>query len=672
MRTGGFRLFAAAALTAAVLVPAAAADGLARAREAAALGSEARAFDIALEGLKSAPADRELFLYAVEQLPENSLVRAKALSAEAAARLAKDTNDYAAYLAVCKAQRVLSKAPEALSNCKKALELEPTAYPVYRELGLTYAAAGNPRKATETLSQGVEISSGAFQAHYTLARLLEKRGDHARAAASYQRALALVKADASIEGGYYRSLAKAGLKRAAAAKPAAPKPRPAPAPGQRKTAEKASPLSTADRIGAAACLAKVREEYLKDNLGTALQQSDACLKLSPSDPDLAAERAPLLVRLGRYEDGVKEYERAAGLVSGDKQAAALLRVKAGETWLKLSRPDGAAAQFRLALASNPQDMNALKGLAAALEARGDPAGASEVYAEILKLEPGNAKARSRREELRAAALTDEQILEELRARGALDAARKTLLPEDKKYFKTLKAAELGGAADYLKAKLPTARGLIIKKEGADGVRLLLTGAGYKAYVAAASRDAVKFFETEKVGLREIFQLRDQAGAPLFDKGGRLTPEGEELWRKSAPGKKTWLMPYDPVPDSAQARASKEAQEKVAGFLAQGWQEISEPEYLWLSNATNCPEDVMMGGQVNMRMVPEGTLRHYLLCFSDQAPCATKENIVLPSYIVGYRENKQFVPGTSSHSGFFGSGVKKKRFCENGKVWDGTI
>lgn len=668
MRTGGFRLLAAAALAAAALVPARAAGELARAREAAALGSEARAFDLAMEGLKTAPADKDLFLYAVELLPESSLVRAKALSAEAASRLAKDTNDYTAYLAVCKTQRVMSKTPEALSNCKKALELEPTAYPVYRELGLTYAAAGNPRKATETLSQGVEISSGSFQAHYQLARALEKRGDHARAAASYQRALALVKKDPSSEGGYFRSLAKAGLKRAAAARPAAPKP----APKQPKGAAKAAPLSTADRIGAAACLGKVREEYLKDNLGTALQQSDACLKLSPSDPDLAAERAPLLVRLGRYEDGVKEYERAAGLLSGDKAAAALLRVKAGETWLKLSRPAEAAAQFRLALASSPKDMNALKGLAAALEARSDPAGASGVYAEILKLEPGNARARARREELRAAALTDDQILEELRERGALDAAKKGLLPEDKKYFKALKAAELGGAADYLKLKLPAARGLTLKKEGPDGVRLLLTGAGYKAYVASASKDAVKFFETEKVGLREIFQLRDQAGAPLFDKGGRLTPEGEELWRKSAPGSKTWLMPYDPVPASPQAQAMKEAQEKVAGFVAQGWQEISEPEYLWLLNATNCPEDVMMAGQVNMRMVAEGTLRHYLLCFSDQAVCATKENIVLPSYIVGYRENKQFVPGTSSHSGFFGSGVKKKRYCENGKVWDGTI
>jgi len=131
------------------------------------------------------------------------------------------------------------------------------------------------------------------------------------------------------------------------------------------------------------------------------------------------------------------------------------------------------------------------------------------------------------------------------------------------------------------------------------------------------------------------------------------------------------MPYDPVPDSALAKASKEAQDKVDAELRQGYQEISEPEYLWLLTATTCTDDIMMNDPINMKMVLDGTNRRYLLCFSDQAPCATKPNIVLPSYIVGYRESKHFVPGSSSHAGFFGSGPKKYHFCENGKIWDGT-
>ncbi|OGR79878.1 MAG: hypothetical protein A2X32_00240 [Elusimicrobia bacterium GWC2_64_44] len=656
MRTGGTLACAAALLLAAA--PAFAAGELQLAREAAALGSEARAFDLAADGLKQAPADRDLFLYAVELLPENSTARAKTLSAAAAARLAKDGADYPAYLGLCKALRVLSKASEALANCKKALELEPTAYPVYRELGLTYASAGNPRKATETLSQGVEISSTSCQAHYHLARALEKRGDAARAAASYKQALACAGTDTSPDAGYYRALSRSGLKRTAAAK-------------ERPAGRLPAQASPARKQLAAACAAKFREEFLKDNLGMALQQSDACLKYSPSDPDLAAERAPLLVRLGRYEEGVKEYERAAGLLPAKSQAAALLRVKAAETWQKLGRQDDALAQYRLARAASPQDMNALKGLAAALEARSDFSGAVEVYGEILKLEPGNAQARARREELRASALSDPQILEELKFREALEKNKTALQPDDIKLFRRLKAAELSGAVDYLKARLPAGRGLTIRRTTPEGIKILLTGAGYKAYVFHASRDAVKFFESEKIGMREIFQLRSETGAPLFDKSGRLTQEGEELWRGSVPGKKTWLMPYDQVPDSAQAKASKEAQAKVDDALRQGYQEISEPEYLWLLTATSCTDDIMMNDPVNMKMVLDGANRRYLMCFSDRAPCATKPNIVLPSYIVGYRENKHFVPGSSSHSGFFGSGPKKYRYCENGKIWDGT-
>jgi len=655
MRTGGLFNLAAALL----LAPAAAysADELQRAREAAALGSEARAFDLAADGLKQAPADRDLFLYAVELLPENSPARAKTLSSAAAARLARDAADYPAYLGACKALRVLAKAPEALANCKKALELEPTAYPVYRELGLTYAAAGNPRKAAETLSQGVEISSASYQAHYHLARVLEKRGDAARAAASYKRALACAKPDQSLDAGYYRTLIRAGLKRTALRKEAAAGRLPEPASPARKQL-------------AAACLAKFREEFLKDNLGMALQQSDDCLKYSPADPDLAAERAPLMVRLGRYDDGVKEYERAAGLLPAKSQAAALLRVKAAETWQKLGRQDNALAQYRAALAASPQDMNALKGLAAALEARSDFSGAVDAYGEILKLEPGNARARARREELRASTLSNSQILEELKVREALDKSKTALQPEDIKLFKGLKAAELSGAVDYLKARLPSGRGFSVRRDTPEGVKVLLTGAGYKAYVFHASRDAVKFFEAEKVGMREIFKLRGETGAPLFDKAGRLTQEGEELWRKAVPGKKTWLMPYDPVPSNPQAI---QAEKDLAEAEKKGYREISETEYLWLLKATTCPEDVLKADPLNMVVLNDGARVRYLLCYVDNSFCMNKINDKLPPYIESYRAGDANVNSGDKSTAFFGTGaVKKYRFCEDGKIWGGTV
>ncbi|MDO8805481.1 MAG: tetratricopeptide repeat protein [Elusimicrobiota bacterium] len=653
---GSKKLLAAGGLLGASLFlrgAAGAGEELKRAHEAAALGSEARAFDIAMDGLKTLPPDRELFLYAVELLPESSPGRARVLATVAGAMLEKKSEDYAWHLGICKAMRVSERAAEALSNCKKALEQDPTVYPVYRELGLTYAAAGNPRKAAETLAQGVEISSSSYQAHYYLAKLLEKRGDSSRASASYSSGLALAKRDASLDAGYYRALLKAGLKRTELkkekARPKIPKPA---SPGNKQLA--------------ASCLGKFREEFLKDNLGMALATSDGCLKFAPSDPQLAAERAPLMVRLGKYEGGVKEYERAASLYGEKNPASALYRVKAAETWIKLGKPESALAQYRLALKAGPRDMNALKGLAAALEARSDLSGAIETYEAILKLEPGNERARARIDELKSGTLTSAQILEELVLRRAADKKKAVLQPADIKLFKAIKAAETGGAVDYLKRKVPSARGLTAERKTGDGVKLLLTGDGYKVYIFHATREAVKFFEAEGVGLREVFKLRTLAGAPIFDPGGKLTPEGEDLWRRLSPGDKTWLLTYEPVPASPQAQ---QANKDIAEAEKSGYREISEPEYLWLLRATDCPEDVLQKDPVNLKLISDGARVRYMLCYVQNSFCMNPANILLPSYIEAYRAGNDAISDAKTSTAFFGSGgVKKHRYCEDGKIW----
>ena len=634
-----------------------AAGELQSAREAAAAGSPARALEMALDGLGS-PADRELFLYAVELLPEGKSKYSARVAQTAREMIGSGPEDYAWYLGACKALRCSSKLPEALSNCKKAMELDPTAYPAYRELGLTYAALGNPRKAAETLAQGVEISSASYQAHYNLARALETRGDGNRAAASYARALKLAKRDRGLDARYYHALITAGLRRTESAK-------------KKAGARPAEPAGPGSKQLAAACMEEFKNEFLKDNLGTALEKSEACLKFSPSDPGLAAERAPLLVRLGRYEDGIKEYKRAARLYGGKGSRVSFSLVKAAETWLKLGKPDQALAEYKLALAANPGDMNALKGLATAQEARSDFPGALETYGVILQKEPGSEKIRARREELKAGLLTNDQIMSELKLRLAVEAAKTMLQPEDVKLFKAIKAAEISGAVEYLKAKPGGLRGLAIEVKRPEGTKVLLTGAGYRAYIFHATRDAVKFFEGEAIGLREIFLLRDRAGNPIFDTAGKLTPEGEEAWRKAEAGARTWLLPYEPVPDSEQAVRSAQADKEIASAERRGYREISEPEYLWLLRTTDCPEDVLLADPINMKVVNDGSRVRYLLCYLENSECMTPINKNLPSSIEAYRSGDTSVSDSKTSTAFFGSGgIKKKRLCENGKVWYG--
>lgn len=609
--------------------------------------------DLAL--LKASPDDRKLLLNAIEtsgDFPGS----AAALEASARLVLRKNPADYAGFLALCRAMRLSRRAEAGLPNCKRAMELDPTNYPSYRELGLAYAAAGNPRKAAETLQLGVEISTSSAQACYFLANALEKRGEAARAHSYYIKGVALPP-----DSVHYRALLKEGARRTAdkkgnktaAGRPGVKAPAPA-SPGRKQLA--------------ADCLARFKDLSSAGDAAAAVDQSEACLKLSPSDPGLPAGRAPLLVRLGRYEDGVKEYTRAAELYGPRKEMAAFCRVKAAETWLKIGNPAKAVEQYNLALAANPGDMNALKGLAAALEARSDAEGAVKVYETILKLDPSENKVRARLDELKASRLTGDEMLAELLLRQAIDSRKTALLPDDIKLFKAIKAAELGGAVDFLKAKAPSFRGLTVEKKTADGTRLLLTGAGYKSYTFYATREAVKFFEGQGVSLREIFKLRSLSGAPLFDAAGKLTQDGEEAWRKSSSGEKNWLLSYEPVPQSPAAlKAEKDAGE----FTSQGYAEISEPEYLWLLRATDCPEDILKADPLNMKMITDGTRMRYFVCFQEHALCMNPLNKVLPLNVASYRSGNTDVSDSKSSTAFFGSGgVKKHRLCENGKIWNG--
>ncbi len=358
-----------------------AAGELQRARAAAALGSRTQALDIAFEGLNSSPPDRELFLYAVELAPEGRTKYSSRLAAAARYGIAAYKEDYAWYLGLCKAERSSPRPQEALPNCRKALELDPTAYPAYRELGLTYAAAGSRRKAVETLEQGVELSSSDFQAYYHLARILENGGDLGLAASYYSKGLALAGKDTVQEAGYYRALLEAGLKRSETRKPARAAAAKPPAQGRRKPA--------------AACPERSKRALLQDAPAAALAQIDACIRLAPSDPGLAAERAPLLVRLGKYGEGLQEYLRAAELYGGKNAAGSVCRVKAAETYLKMGNSGGALEQFKAAAAADPRNIDALRGLAAAYEAGSDFTSALRVYGDILKLAPSDSAARAR-------------------------------------------------------------------------------------------------------------------------------------------------------------------------------------------------------------------------------------------------------------------------------------
>ncbi|HBB67486.1 MAG: hypothetical protein A2X28_05400 [Elusimicrobia bacterium GWA2_56_46] len=593
------------------------------------LGRIDKALETCIAALEKDPADENIYAYALEILPEGRSKYHTPLLAITDKAAALKTGTYLYYLGRCKLARGAGQAAAALPNCKKARELDPTAWPVYRELGLTYSSLGDGDRAAETLTQGAELYPGSYKTYYCLAAEYEKQKNTADALTNYRKALELLSASEDSGRRAQTALLRNKIERLSA-------------DARSKTAQK-KPGAT----------------------------NPAPRAPNPAPKESFADRmktAEYLTRLGKYEDAAEEYRKAAELFGKTDPMAAFCHLKAGQIYFKLNKMNKAILYYGKALEANGNDLNAMLGLAAAYEAGGEPKKAEAMYARVLKAEPANAKARERLDEISFALLSDSQLLEELRGRGAPDDKKTVPSPEDVNLLKAIRLAERNGAVDYLRAKTSYTKGSIVEKQEPDHVRLILTLAGFKNYRNYLTRDAVNFFEKKNIPLRDIFTLRDLAGRPLFDKGGHLTQEGMRAYWNGGTGVKSWLMRYETVSNSPE---DDKFNARIRELLKTGFMEISEPEYLWLIKATDCPEDVLQAPPCGIKMLTAPGLRKYFLCHVETELCYTSAAMILSGLVERYRAGDTWIPETGGTTAFFGTGGgEKRRFCHNGRIWNG--
>lgn len=122
-----------------------------------------------------------------------------------------------------------------------------------------------------------------------------------------------------------------------------------------------------------------------NRLDESMKLLDRVRQLRPEHEKLQANRADVLLKLGRLDDALAAYKAMPRTAGTATQIGVVLG--------RMGRNNEAISEFRDAIAMDPQQLSARVNLARALEAKGDLAEAIETYRQALQLRPNDANAR---------------------------------------------------------------------------------------------------------------------------------------------------------------------------------------------------------------------------------------------------------------------------------------
>ncbi|MCX7641956.1 MAG: tetratricopeptide repeat protein, partial [Elusimicrobiales bacterium] len=333
----------------------------------------------------------------------------------------------------------------------------------------------------------------------------------------------------------------------------------------------------------------------------------------------------------------------------------------------------AVKYYKKLITDETYDFNLLNNYANSLEKTGDKITALEIYKKMNLIKPSTILS-EKIEEMKIEIMSDNEILEDLKIRGFVEKEKTVLLPPEKKLFLSIKLIEKNGAIKYL---LETYSGYanIVWKNPTNDEELKITLSGYNLYIKNISQKFIKIIGKEAQDPRDIFKVKDSNGFDIFDKTGNLTYEGLKcFYDYQKTNKKNWYFPYEKPqikPQESYLNIEKEAEfnKKKKEIEKIGYEEISETEYLWLLSATNCPEETLLDSPCYIKKLDSGNGFKYFICMKE-GMCNTTQ-MSLASYITSYRSGNSQLSKTTTASNFFGKpSSHKKRFCENGKIWQG--
>lgn len=542
-------------------------------------------------------------------------------------------NDWYGYLCMCRIKRIQKKYQTAESFCKKSKELNPFSPFPYIELAVLYRDINKPEQALTEIEFAVKLKPDNFHSNYYAAVISEYTQNYFKAISYYRKLLEIKK------GKDENTIKKIDeLKR--------------------KISEE---LEIKKNKRYSLCVKKYRNT--KDKI-EALKIIENCFRIKGTiDQNLFEDYINLLFKNHKYREIIKLEKELT-----EHNSNSYIKILA-ESYYETGDVKKAVFYYSILYRNNKMDIKDMLKYAEILEEYGDKLTELEVYKKIYINRPER-KIHDKIEELKLELMSDEEIIKELKERGFNETNFRELLNNPRKLFYKIKLLESKGAVDYLLKKYPGYANILMKDKNTGFYKLTLTG--YEIYLKHISQKAIKEFEKRKVPPRYIFKLKDENSNPVFDKKGNLTYEGLLVYfNMNNSEKRNFYYPYEnPKPEQARQLKDLKAEKIIEKLLKNGYEEITAAEYLYLINATNCPESVLLNPPCNIKRIKYLNDFKYFAC--SDLKCVEDSfytPIKLFTYIVSYREGKP-VKNEPSITSFFGSGASRKRFCENGKIWRG--
>ena len=583
-------------------------------------------------------------LYCVISIDKKSDITPKTI--EHCSKLASVDN-FIGYLCLCRINRINSKIDLAVNACSKAKIKNPFSPYPHIEFAHIYTTKNKTDIALTEVEFALSIDSHNFHANLLAGELSESKNLH-KSLKYYTNALDILKNSNQPyvigKKTYIESKIKT-LKQKIEKK--------------RKEDEEAKYLN---------CIKEYKSE---DDPQSSVKIIETCLSMRQKhNPMLYIDYIKALYRAERYDEVIgNKYLKLIPEKNMDE-----INIILADSYYKKGKFDESVKYYKKALSEKPDDIHLLLKYAEALEKNKDKITALEVYQRINSIK-SSPSIEEKIDDLKIEVMSESEILEDLKLRGFVEKDKVVLLPPDRKVFLSVKLVERKGGIKYLRERYPGYSNLIWENpSNPQDVRI--TATGYFLYLRHISQIFIRAIEKEAQDPREIFKVRDRNGFDIFDKNGRLTYEGLKCYYDyEKHKKKNWYFQNEILPLTKQKNSYLD--EKKADDFAKkkkelekiGYEEISETEYLWLTRATNCPEDVLLSPPCDIKKLDSGNGFRYFLCMkSDMCNHIQK---ILSTYIASYRSGNTDIADTQAASNFFGRpGSPKRRFCENGRIWDG--